>query len=628
MEKDFVAHGVAIGQYEFEPEKIKDQIKELCIDKGMNYVYFFVRDAKVTREQFLDWAKYMADNEVYFTYTFNYGRGAKKGKIAKPAGYDNETALAMKEVAGKYFLGHVLLELGSEFGCAAQGYWPNSNDVEHISDAYNALRETVDEYVQAGSLNGQVPVTVIEATGLLPYVSENTTYPTLEMLCGNPEIMVPLLRASAKASKAPFWATYVADEWYGGVRNLDPLKQHRLRMAYDYSYMNGTSVFTLESGDERLGSHDTCASQVGDDFGASDIPDLHGPFGYDHPVVKFHRDVIKEFADFLHTDARPVGGPKVKVAFVMGNLDGYSPWRSGSALWNCYTKKEFGYDTPEFVWRLFDEITTKRNWADVHNFGEVDLSGAPAYGTYDIVPATADYEVLSKYDYLIFTGWNTMTPEIYENLKKFVQGGGRLFMTAAHLNTSDRRDGEVKLINDGDVSDLFGCVLDPENSLCTCQGYKFQESIVPELMYPADFYFDPLFAEGYVNYAGVTLKGATPSGRLSMRFEEKDIDAMPTWLTENKLGEGYAVLMTSLDYPSTCGYTAYKTVVREMVTASHRQAPIKVYGGDKLRFTVYEGDKVYLLNTDFDCQIQAIIDYGTEKRKFTLEPRELRAVER
>jgi hypothetical protein len=131
-----------------------------------------------------------------------------------------------------------------------------------------------------------------------------------------------------------------------------------------------------------------------------------------------------------------------------------------------------------------------------------------------------------------------------------------------------------------------------------------------------------------VNYAGVTLKGAAPSGKLSMRFEEEDIDAMPTWLTENKLGDGYAVLMTSLDYPSMCGYTAYKTVVREMVTASHRQAPIKVYGGDKLRFNVYEGDKVYLLNTDFDCQIQAIIDYGTEKRKFTLEPRELKAVER
>ena len=42
---------------------------------------------------------------------------------------------------------------------------------------WELLKETVDEYIQAGSLNGQVPVTVIEATGLLPYVSENTTYP-------------------------------------------------------------------------------------------------------------------------------------------------------------------------------------------------------------------------------------------------------------------------------------------------------------------------------------------------------------------------------------------------------------------------------------------------------------------
>ena len=65
-----------------------------------------------------------------------------------------------------------------------------------------------------------------------------------------------------------------------------------------------------------------------------------------------------------------------------------------------------------------------------------------------------------------------------------------------------------------------------------------------------------------------------------------------------------------------------------MLTASHRNAHIKVYGGDKLRFTVYEGDKVYLLNTDFDCQTHAIIDYGTEKRSIVLQPRELKCVDR
>jgi len=625
MERDFIAHGIAIGQYEFPVEKIKDLIDELCISKGMNYIYFFTKETPVDKKYILEWAEHMAKNQIYFTYAYDYGRGARKGNVADPCGYDKETALEMKKIAGKYFLGHVLAELGSEFGCAGSGYWPNENEVEHSAEARESLGRTVDEYVQAASMDGEIPVTVIEATGLVTYVNQSAqTYPTLEMLCGNPEIMLPMLRATAKASKAPYFATYIADEWYGGVRNMDGLKQHRVRMAYDYAYMSGSSVFTLESGDERLYSHDTAAEN-----GAEGVVDeFNTPYGYDHPVVKMHRDVIKEFADFLHEDSRPVGGPKVKVAFVQGNLDGYSPWRSGSSLWNNYNDRNFGYSTPEFVWRLFDEITVKRNWADIHNFGDIDLSGAPAYGTYDIINAADGYETMSRYDYLIFTGWNTMTEEIYENLKKFVQNGGRLFMTAAHLNTTDKRDGEMKLIHNGDVSDLFGCVLDAENTNILNHGYKFLESLVPEFKYPADMWFDPLFSEGYVKYPTITLKGAQPTGKLSQDFDEKDVDAMPIWMTENKVGDGYAVLMTSLDYPSMSGYTIYKAVVREMLTASHRQCPIKVYGGDKLRFTVYEGDKVYLLNTDFDCQTHAIIDYGTEKREFFLQPRELKPVER
>jgi len=72
----------------------------------------------------------------------------------------------------------------------------------------------------------------------------------------------------------------------------------------------------------------------------------------------------------------------------------------------------------------------------------------------------------------------------------------------------------------------------------------------------------------------------------------------------------------------------YQNLVREILIASHRSADVKVYGGDSLRFSVYEGDKVYLLNTDFDNQVTATIDYGTHKVNFTLEPCEFRAVEK
>ncbi len=618
MKKDLIMHGIRIGEYVVVPEKVIDQINRECIDKGMNYVAFSVGSnfdtSAVGRQYFIDWAKHLTEHKVYFSFT---------GNNPQSLGIDEETALKVKEIAGEYYLGNMYAEIGSDFGCKGSEYGvPNTAD--NVQDGKLALDRAVEEKIAATGYNGKIPATIIEATGLLPYVaSKQCSFPVLETMCGNPEIMIPMTRGAAKAINSPIWATYIAHEWYGGTRAFDTLKMHRLRMIYDYAYMSGSNAFVLESGDECLYAHETHANK--------NVEGVKSPldtiYNYDHPICQQYRQTLKDFADFLKTDERPVGGPKVKVAFVQGNLDGFSPWRGGSSLWNCYGNKDFGHSAPEFVWRIFDDIATKRTWCDTHNFGEVDLSGAPAYGTYDVIQAASGYETFAKYDYLIFTGWNTMTEEIYENLKKFVYGGGRLFMAAAHLNTSIKRNGEMKLIHDGKVADLFGCDLDVENVLNINHGYKFLDSIVPEYMYPRDLQFDPLFSEGYANYAKVEMKGGHVSAILSQAAFEKDISRWPIGLAENKYGSGYATLLTTLDYPSGSTYAAYKAIVREIITASHRIADVKVYGVDKLRFTVYEGNKIYLLNTDFDSEIQATIDYGNEKKVFTLKPRELKVVE-
>ena len=139
---------------------------------------------------------------------------------------------------------------------------------------------------------------------------------------------------------------------------------------------------------------------------------------------------------------------------------------------------------------------------------------------------------------------------------------------------------------------------------------------------------DPYFSEGYVKYAETKLTTGTPTARLSNTFVDKDEETMPISLVENKCGDGYAVLMTTLEYPYGATAPMYQNIVREIITASHRCADIKIYGGDSLRFSVYAGDKIYLLNTDFDNRITVTIDYGTYKRELDLEPCEFKAVER
>ncbi len=628
MEKDLIIHGIRLGQYHFDPEKVLDEIREKCVERGMNYVAFSAGGKLLDKELLMSWVDYMVKNKVYFSfaviYCDAYGRSPQVESIC---GFDKETALEIKKKAGEYYLGHVIPEISTTHACFGSEYCPEikNTHTENLTEAAEEICGRIRRFIDTASFGGEIPVFDIEQTHLITYMNaQGLAFPCLETLVGNPEIMIPFTRAISKAQKTPIWATYIAHEWYGGVRELDPLKMKRLRMVYDYSYMQGSNLFVLESGDECLHAHDTASY--------NNVEGVKSPFdtiyNYDHPICKQYRDVLDDFAVFVKEDSRPKGGPKVKVAFVQGNLDAYSDWRCGSSFWGCFDNPNFSDSTPEFVWRILNELPNKRNWSDIHNFGEIDLSGAPAYGTYDIINATVGYETFSKYDYLIFTGWNTMTEDIYENLKKFVQGGGRLLMTAAHLNMDDKREGAMKLFRDGDVSDLFGCTLSVEDAFCVNHGYKFLNSIVPEFLYPTDINFDPLFSEGYVNYAKATMTSGVSTGKLSQNFMNPDPDAMPVWLTENKLGDGYAILMTTLDYPGANGYRIFRNVVREILTASHRQADIKVYGGDKLRFTVYDNNKVYLLNTDFDCETHATIDYGNgNKKSFTLKPCELLPVE-
>ena len=53
----------------------------------------------------------------------------------------------------------------------------------------------------------------------------------LELMCGNPEILVSSIRGTARAFNSKIWGTYIAHEWYGGLRHDDILKQKEVSLA-------------------------------------------------------------------------------------------------------------------------------------------------------------------------------------------------------------------------------------------------------------------------------------------------------------------------------------------------------------------------------------------------------------
>lgn len=620
MEKDIILNGIHIGEHSFEPDKIIEEINERCIKRGLNFVTIRTgnnqRRTGIPQEYFIKWAKYLAENKIYFNFFYT----VQHAPFGKESYFEKETVEKMKEIAGEYFLGDMIGETGSSFAAKFPGFYAKDGEIiteftdiktdyKDMKEAHEGYIADVKKYISVDKKLGMPSVLAVEATALNKYnIEAGVEIPMIELMCGNPDILLSSLRGLAKSSAAKIWGTYVAHEWYGGMRHLDTLKRKRLELAYKYAYMAGSNVFCLESGDEKIES-----------FGEV--------YESDSVLCEEYRKVLVDMSKLINEDVRPKGGPKARVAFISGLHDAWCGW-GGSSVWNQFYRKEWGYGEAEYSWRVLDNIGTKRTWCDIGNFGDEDLSSLPAYGMYDIVPIEADVEKLSEYDYLIFLGYNSMTDENMDKLVKYVESGGKLMMCAAHLNKSVKREGEIDLISNEKIEKLFGCKYSGE-IVSTNDGLKFKDTSADDnLLYPGtkDMFCDPILSAGYVNYAKFEISAGVETAQVSDAFCNVP-SGLPA-VIENKLGSGVATLVTTPNYPGhPAVFPLYNTMVREIITSSARNCEIKVIGNDRLRYSVYEGGKIYLLNTDYDLPIFVKILKDGNEQSLKLEPMELKIIQ-
>ena len=166
--------------------------------------------------------------------------------------------------------------------------------------------------------------------------------PALEVMPGNPEHLISFVRGSAIGYERKKWAGFIANEWYGGYFHQDKIKEKRLELAYKYLYMSGANIVYLESG----------------------YAGLHS-FGYhydaDSPESAMYRQKMKEFHDLISSDKRLPCGPVSKVAFLHGNLDGYTGFM-GSSIFSQFDKKEWGASTPEYTWQILEKVYRSNDW--------------------------------------------------------------------------------------------------------------------------------------------------------------------------------------------------------------------------------------------------------------------------
>ena len=633
MKKDIILNGVQIGEHGFVPEKIIEEIKERCVDYGFNFASLRPRGDAFPQEYFIKWAKYLAENKIYFIHNY-VTQHAPEGMECRLTA---ETIAKMREVAGEYYLGELFGETGSQFACKLPGYYVDRKGVNEMNrvdteeydmsryinhfrnfrlkryddmkSAYEGFISVLSKFTKISKRLGTPKTFCVEANAFAKHnAAAGIDIPILEICPGNPDVLVSVFRGVAKAFDSERWGTFVAHEWYGGLRHDDPLKMKRLELTYKYAYLAGSQMFLLESGDSGV-----------DGYGMK--------FDEDSEVCQNYKRVLREMSAFIKNDERPAGGPKVKVGFISGLYDGWAGKWGRSCLYNQFFREEWGYGDPEYSWKMLFELNEKRTWSEPENYGEYDTSAYPAYGLYDIVPIETDVDHLSEYDYLVFLGWNTMTEENMKKLTEYVRRGGHLVMSAAHLNTQTKRDGKYIPIDDEFIEELFGSRHFGEIRR-TVNGVKFRyDSLDERIKYPRYLKngCDAMFSAGYADYLHLAPLDGETIAYLADGFVEKPFD-FPA-VIENKVGKGVATLFTSINYPGNHSvYYSYRAIVREIISASARECDVKVLGSDRVRYSVYEGNKMYLLNTDYDMPITVKLIKDKKEITVTLDSLELKSV--
>jgi len=430
----------------------------------------------------------------------------------------------------------------------------------------------------------------IEATMQMRLAMEvDTDIIMLELVPHEPARGLAAVRGAARAYGKSMWGVHTAMGYYRAPE--DQWLPERLAIANNLFYAGGASIFSEPN--MGLGHWGLCDGFFSIKASPPIILGEKEYRGVNDPIVVRGREVLSDHYRFTQFHRRPAKGPRVKMGFVLGNLDGYT----GGDQEHVWGVKDgaFAAGDSERTWHHFGDVHESESWyvPPRKYYWQADPCKALKYGTppagqVDIVPAEAPFDVLKSYGCLVYLGWNTMTAAQYAKIVDYVKAGGCVFMSVPHLSTQPSKTGEPAIINRGDVSDLFGVKIKgkgPVNEDIMCRGQARNGKYA--------------FPTGALYLESCQLADVkTTSGRVLARSRKGD-----TVFVENKCGRGYAYLLTAWEYPGN-RLDAFITDVLRTI-ADGEQDDIRLAGRD-VEYAVYDGtmpsgvkySTVYIINKD------------------------------
>jgi len=574
-------------------------------------------------------ARYCRENKIYLCFSELVFRGSYdlaapyRELIPREQFHSKADMDEIIDTAGEYYYGRFTLgEVGGVL------YWPKAYTIGRLEKNWENLpyvqtaAEARDAYI--GYMKkwmdferkelGKGPLMAVDSSLVFKYLAQaGVDVLGLEVMPGDPHLMHAAARGAARAYNKP-WGAHIAMACYGGM-NFDELWQKRWQTSLYYSYITGANFIYPESGHY---THDNAR---------------HQNHGFRSREMKRVRRILREAYQFSRIHIRPPDGPRVGLGVVHGNLDG-SPGLWNRYAWGQYRGKKWLEGPPERGWRLVDKFHRKEDWNKETVQGDMDFSGNPPYGQYDVVPVEARLEVLQRYPCLIFLGWNTMTPAIYRKLKQYVKAGGHLVMYLAQLSTHTDRADDLKLYRNGDFRDLFGVKVLGKGKTDVMGVKCMANSAIKSYRLPFwRISTDPRFM-GLMTPARVKVTTARVlSGHdYQYRIAQEELAKKP-FLVENSLGKGKAFLVTVWEYPADEGVSRFTDdLLRTLLDGE--QGEIRLLASDRVRYAVYDGkargsrrrySAIYLLNTDPDCSSAARLWLrGQLTEAFDLPANELR----
>jgi hypothetical protein len=465
-----------------------------------------------------------------------------------------------------------------------------------------------------------------------------------------------LCRGLYKQFDLPLWGNYLAHEHYSFLPYSSEHKFKMLDISFLLSYMSGSKITVLESGNwwqqsdhvEDTPMHDVPKIDMGSIHNkephkyahlVKDARKHYKNINYDSDICRKYRKSLSDFYDFVKANGTPEGQPQIDIAALKGNLDfcsqNYHPNTAIAGAYKIAENNPFWYEgMPERSWEIFKNVFYPLN-NTVGSYKNSFFSGAP-YGMTDIVSFAGKLtpEFLNEnYKALLFTGWNTASEEQYELLKKYVYNGGILFLSIAHMSKNVTRNytnyEPDELVYNGDFSELCGVKVKGRGE----QLYWIIASENNQLGLEKHKRFGPF----------CTHRGDIEICGNPQVLAVHDESYKPCLLL-NSYGKGKVYFLNSWEYPGAYDIDIAPGTDKNskgLIGEIYKNIALQVRGsvyitddgvspGSNCEYITYayfpSNDSIYMLNADFSNSREFILHKGNNSKVFNLAPSEFKIV--